>query len=111
MYARVLLPLDGTPVSEQALPVAKMLAARLNSVVHLLHVIGPTHAPFRGYRPGLKADARIESSRSQARAYLRYLRGDLGSSGLAVECDIVVGDPATAIREFAASMHIDLIVM
>src|SRR5690606_36424049 len=41
MFRNILVPLDGSPLSEQALPVAARLARAANATLHLVHVHTP----------------------------------------------------------------------
>lgn len=41
MYDRILVPLDGSPMSEQTLPYVRILGAALKSPVELLRVYEP----------------------------------------------------------------------
>ena len=40
---RIVLPLDGSPVAERALPYAEALAKLLRAPLHLVRVIDPLH--------------------------------------------------------------------
>ena len=42
MYRSILVPLDGSPTSEQALPIASALTGRCGATIHLAHV----HTPY-----------------------------------------------------------------
>ena len=58
MYKRILLPLDGSPLAEQALPHAIALAEHFHSELILLRVLTPLPSPppqqqkqlYRGHR-------------------------------------------------------------
>lgn len=45
MLRSILVPLDGSPLSERALPMAMRIAERANAAIHLLHVYTPLN-PF-----------------------------------------------------------------
>ncbi|HEY6893662.1 MAG TPA: universal stress protein, partial [Rhodanobacteraceae bacterium] len=45
------------------------------------------------------------------RAYLEKLRGDLAASGLTVNTQLAMGDPATELIKAAEDQHVDLIAM
>lgn len=109
MYQRILIPLDGSPFAEQAVPLAKMLAVRFQSTLVLFQVIQPI---TRGQvqRAVVHADDQAEPLQSQAREHLEAIA--LGfPDGIAVRCEVRVGLPARAILEFAESDPVDLIVM
>lgn len=100
MYSRIMVPLDGSPLAGQALPLAKMLAARCRAKVVLFQALAPV------------SDARhAEALRSQAHVYLEGVRKDFAAAGIEAETELRVGAPATAILEFAESTGVDLMVM
>ena len=97
MYSRIMVPLDGSPLAGQALPLAKMLAARCRAKVVLFQALAPV------------SDARhAEALRSQAHVYLEGVRKDFAAAGIEAETELRVGAPATAILEFAESTGVDL---
>ena len=49
MYEKILLPLDGSPLSESALPYARFLATALQVPVELLHAIDPDIIAVHGH--------------------------------------------------------------
>jgi nucleotide-binding universal stress UspA family protein len=109
MFRRILIPLDGSPHAEQALPLAKLFAARFQSSVVLFQAIEPFSK--RAHEGGaLAGDDLVELSRRQASQYLKTI-GHSFPGGLAVEHEVGVGSAATAILELAESAHIDLIAM
>jgi nucleotide-binding universal stress UspA family protein len=123
MYHSILVPLDGSPVSEQALPVAYDLARRSGALLRLVHVhVGYTAAPI--YVEGIPVvDEQLHSlAKAHALAYLERVRDRLVDEG---EADLrvapVVLDPAEAVirdqtvpemlARYAATTDTDLIVM
>ncbi len=52
MYKRILLPLDGSPLAEQALPHAVALAEHFHSELILLRVLIPLPSPPHNNRSG-----------------------------------------------------------
>jgi nucleotide-binding universal stress UspA family protein len=48
MYQRIVVPLDGSDVAEQALPEAQRLALLTGAPIHLVRVIDPTQLPWYG---------------------------------------------------------------
>jgi nucleotide-binding universal stress UspA family protein len=113
MLGNILLPLDGSALSEQALPLAEKLARRSRAVLHLVRIhVTPTRPPLslEGMPvtdPGTDA-ARWESER----AYLRRIRLQLGPrSGLVSRIAVLNGPVAEVLTTYAALKRIDLIVM
>ena len=109
MYRRVLLPLDGSPMSEQALPYAIAQAGRFQAELILLRVIEP-FAHARGLSLGdLK---RIQQQATTwAREYLERLAADVRQQGIPVQTVIVDGRPHVEIPQYAEANQLDLIVM
>jgi nucleotide-binding universal stress UspA family protein len=67
MYRTVLVPLDGTPFGEHALPLAVSVARRTGAALHLVHVHVPT-VSVEG--PVLLDAGRDRQEQTQERAYL-----------------------------------------
>ncbi|MEW5718862.1 MAG: universal stress protein [Chloroflexota bacterium] len=111
MFARILIPLDGSPIAEQVLPLAKLLAARLQSAVTLFQAIEPPTDTLRAGGEEFKEDEQVEIRRGQALAYLRGIAKDWALRDIPRECQARVGKPAPAIIEFIERNDIDLIVM
>lgn len=113
---QILLPLDGTPDAETALPLATDLARAMGGAMHLVLVV-PTVGTLSGamssiarFSPNVTAEL-LESAGSDAVVYLAALARRLTAQGVAVETSIARDDPATAILEQAKQVHADLIVM
>jgi nucleotide-binding universal stress UspA family protein len=51
MYRAILVPLDGSPFGEQALPLALSIARRAGVGLHLISVHAPITTPAMGDRP------------------------------------------------------------
>ncbi len=109
MYKRVLLPLDGSPLAEQALPHAIAQARYAEAELILLRVVEP-FAQARGL-----SVADLERIREQtevwSREYLGRIAADVQQQGVSVQTATVEGRPHVAIAEYAESNQVDLIVM
>jgi nucleotide-binding universal stress UspA family protein len=113
---QILLPLDGTPDAETALPLAADLARAMGGTMHLVLVV-PTVGSLSGamssiarFSPKVTAEL-LESAGSDAIVYLNALASRLTTQGIAVETSIARDDPATAILDQAKRVRADLIVM
>lgn len=110
MFRQILIPLDGSPVAEQVVPLAKMLVLRFQSAVVLLRVIEPIHARRRAEGEVFRDDDQVELLRGSALEYLETVHHDF-AAGISVEREVRVGSPATVILDLAESAPVDLIAM
>ena len=79
MYKRILVPLDGSKLAEQALPHAAVHAEQFGSEIVLLKVLGPLPEPTMAGRP---AFINAESASAQlAQDYLEGVAAQLQGSG------------------------------
>jgi nucleotide-binding universal stress UspA family protein len=109
MYQRVLLPLDGSEMAEQALPHAVAQAESFGAELILLRILEPF--PYvRGMSPVQLADIR-EHSDEWAREYLGHLTAGLQGRDLEVKTAIVEGSPGLVITQYAEANQVDLIVI
>ena len=98
--ARIVVPLDGSPMAEQILPEVVTLASALNATVTLLHVLTPqTYAQKRIVQPGLPWwDADIAA----ADAYLSGRADFVATTGVTVTKDVILNtDVPSAILDYA----------
>jgi nucleotide-binding universal stress UspA family protein len=112
MYKRILLTLDGSEMSEQALPVAVELAKRFQSELFLLRVIYPL---AKSYRSGLSSVSAIQKAEEQLRIlaydYLEKFTDELKKEDINTTIDSVIGVPYKEIILYTERQAIDLIVM
>ena len=98
MYTKILVPLDGSKLSEQILPYAQLLADAFHVPVELLHVNDlDTITPFA---PPL-----------QGGDYLKVVSKRYLPLSLTVSCTVDLGKPAELIVERAAADRGALIAM
>jgi nucleotide-binding universal stress UspA family protein len=112
----LLLPLDGNPDHEQALPVSKELAGVCGASLHLAVVI-PSYGALSGQRvvtsrflPGTMSKL-LEISVENSEAYLQSLLETIRGQGFVASAHVLRGDPATVIINSAQQSQIDLIVL
>jgi nucleotide-binding universal stress UspA family protein len=100
MYENILLPLDGSEISESAIPHAEALAlgceAKKVTIVHVVEQERYEGMLASGKRPGV---------------YLQRAAKKLEAKGVTVNIKVLTGDPAEAIVSFAEKGPCDLIVM
>ena len=109
MFKRILVPLDGSELAEQVLPVVKMEAQCHSATVLLMRVVTPLRSSLA------MSPARLETTNQQAKqivaGYLETVADQLRSEGFEVETIIEWGPPAQKIVEFADSGGCDLIII
>ena len=122
MFANILVPLDGSALSEQALAMAQHLARASDTSLHLLHIISMRPELDALYSSGDESMTILEMARDAARRLreAQTARGKAYLEGLAVQLQQAGLHVTTALREGAADEHIvayaqehaiDLIVM
>jgi nucleotide-binding universal stress UspA family protein len=109
MYKRVLIPLDGSSLAEQALPHAIAQARHFQAELILLKVVEP-FAHARGMSLSDLEQIR-QQAHTWAREYLESLAADIQEQGVLVQKATIDGRPHTGIAEFAESNRVDLIVI
>ncbi len=111
MYSRILVPLDGSPQSQQVLPYVRLLAKALQLPVELICAFSPVPEEMADPRHGLYIDQLATTFRNQAQEELRPIRTSLQDSGIAVSSTVHEGDAATHIVEEADKQPDTLIAM
>jgi len=110
MYKKMLVPLDGSELSETVLPYAKELAGRLGLEAILLHV----HSPEEG-EVALLHQAYIERKadlmKRQVDEVWQKTGSRQGTKAVQVRSKLVAGYPAEEILRYADENDIDLILM
>ena len=104
MKHEVLVPLDGSVLSEAALPHAIRMAQASQSQVHLLRVVLPpiVSSPLAWSVPvAIDSERIIEAEKTVARRYLDMIQTKLNALGVETIVSIEEGDPATCILELA----------
>jgi nucleotide-binding universal stress UspA family protein len=112
MYARIVVPLDGSPLAEQALPNAEALARDGSVPIRLIRVVDPNRLDHFGldeFVGAIGLAEKIEAAQGAATAYLQQTARALGEKGLTVEVEVRRGDPAREI--VAVGQPGDLIVI
>jgi nucleotide-binding universal stress UspA family protein len=114
-WKRILVPLDGSALAEQALPLAITLARTTQAELIVLQVVIPLAADA----PGLSPFARLlppsiafpDVPREQAHQQLATTIDRFGAHEALITPVVVFGFPAEAIINEAVRHHVDLIVM
>ena len=110
MIRSILVPLDGSPFGEHALPLAAWIARRAPAHLHLVRV----HQPIPAMAvEGIVIPGNIEQAlRQDEKAYLTGVVGRLRDEvGLPADAALLDGDIATAICDGATAAKADLVVL
>lgn len=109
MYSKILVPLDGSPLSECVLPYARTFAKALKLPVELLQAVDPNTVRALSFK-GRSFDAVESEITGRSMTYLETV-GSSFSNASSVERLVVVGHPARVILDRAASNQNVLIAM
>lgn len=120
-YQKILVPLDGSRLAEQALPHAVGLAqVHPNSVLYLLSVVPAVRygaASTSALSPYIPPEYFVDPQETQQtlekslHQYLNMMARQLYETGGRIITCVRRGDPADAIIEYASLHGVDLIVM
>lgn len=115
MVHSILVPLDGSPFAEHALPVACQIARRSGATIRLAHVHVPilnvALGPWQmGGVPILdeQIDAQIRDYEQQ---YLATLCQRYAADGIDITCELLHGPIVAVLEEHAAEIDADLVIM
>jgi nucleotide-binding universal stress UspA family protein len=109
MYNRILLPLDGSAIAEQALPHAIALVERFQAELIILRTFEPLAEKI-----GMMGDLvkRAEDvTRAIAEKYIENISASVQERGIRVKSIIIEGRPHSEIVRFAETEQVDLIVI
>lgn len=109
MYKRIMLPLDGSQLAEQALPHTIAIAERFQSELVLLQVLTPLP------RHPTTTEATIQRAEKATaafiREYLERIATGVKEHGITVQIVTLEGRPHLQIIQYAETNQVDLIVM
>jgi len=138
MFQRILVPLDGSPGAERAIPVAASLARKTHGSLVFLHIVAPatafksTVAPVPEASEPVRSTSNTDSSVSSherkreaartsaieqvmtdAASYLALIPSRYADelAGLSTEMDIAFGTASPTLPSTARLEHVDLIVL
>lgn len=111
MYKKILVPLDGSQLSEGVLPYARFFAKQLKIPVELLQVIEPeTVSTFSDPAHGHYVDAVEAGMKASSLDYLEPVAGSFPDPS-AVDCSVEIGKPAEVIVDKALAQAGALVAM
>lgn len=108
MFEHILVPLDGSTLAECVLPHTLAIAQANESRVTLLRVLDPLGAATRprGIDP-----FDWQMRKTEAEIYLKTVSSRLQKTGLSIEEEILEGDAAANVLEYANRNNVDLIIL
>ena len=116
-WSTILVPLDGSPLSEAALPYAEAIAEATGASLQLLSVVDwEPRLPVSRTDSSLAEVERLaaEAEQAEQRARARYLAdrvAELQAQGLTVASTVVLGAPVDVILEKASQDGVTTVVM
>jgi nucleotide-binding universal stress UspA family protein len=106
VYKKIVIPLDGSPLAEVALPYAEEIAGKMGSEIVLLTVL-PSEEPEEYQNHHLYTKKIVDLTRRQVEKYLKDPEGKTIKVGTATR----VGNPAEGILDYVDKGYRCLIVM
>jgi len=106
MYDDILLPFDGSDGAVDVLEHARDIASRTDATIHLLYVADTTRNSAT-----VVDDRVVDGLVQRGEEVLEEATSSLGTPGVAYETEVVQGNPAPTIAEYAERYGHDLVVM
>ena len=114
MYKRILVPLDGSTLAEQALPNALEIARCMNSEILLMRVsLAEVYVMSPAGAGALYPEDVLKQERQAAVDYLKHIKAQLTRDhpSVTIATEVLSGPVAETIIDYAREHGIDLIVM
>lgn len=106
MYTRILVPLDGSNFATEALPLSRLLAAKVGARLHLVHVIPPA----LGLEGSGDSLAELAEVREAVSGYLRD-RADEAGAGPETVTAVLEGPIVHELRAYIEREKVDLVAI
>lgn len=106
----LLVPLDGSPLAEAALPHATTLARAFGSSILLLRSVEPSRLAYH-YSLRDLAHESLEREKHEAQSYLDSVAERLGTAGISAQTLVLVGWPSDVISYRRTALEPRLVVM
>ncbi len=110
-HPSIVVPLDGSDLAEEALPVAVNLSMALGGALVLLQAVSPFEEAVHPEAVRLGFPQHEAERMAQAHTYLHTLVARSATGGCQVHCDVRYGVPAEAIQEAVRDHQAALVVM
>ncbi len=109
MFHHILVPLDGSPLAEQAVPVAARIARLTGGSLLLVQVV--ISPPDYGFPVPSMSQEGIDEQMDSASAYLQALSASYQLAGIKIRTEVLFGLPAQNLLAFTDTAGINLIVL
>lgn len=111
MFKKILVPLDGSTVSEEALPLAAHVACVSNGELFLLHIVPSSTVPLYPGTPTDIVAPMKEHVFTNVQTYLDHAIAHAHLDTLNVQTEILVGEAVSTIIKTAVAHKVDLIIL
>ncbi len=113
MFNKIVVPVDGSPFGELALPVALGIACRSGGEVRMVTVVTPLPGHQAQEEPGSIEEGRLLLARDHAENYQAELRKRVTLSGcdVSISCHVETGSVVVMLDKYARAAEADLLVM
>jgi len=108
---KILAPLDGSDIGEAALPYAEILAANSGALISLLQVVSPPGTVEASLLGGPDWRKFVKAMHDAGEDYLKTIAERLSGKEIKSTYEVVTGDPADKIVEYADDTKASLIAM
>ena len=110
-FRTILVPLDGSPLAEQAVPLAASIAQRAGSKLRLILVHELPPAPVDPAAAKLFISIELATRKSERR-YLRRIQANLREGGTRLSSAVtLIGKAGPELAQYVSQLGIDLVVM
>lgn len=109
MFAKVLVPVDGSDNSYRALDAALLLSEKLGSIITVIHVMEEVPITHIGWEKML--NELLEAYKKENQDILLKCSEIANQKGLTVKTFLIEGNPASAILDYNKKEKFDLVIM
>ena len=111
MYTKVVVPLDGSELSERSLPYARMVAGALSIPIDVVQAFDALPPALHDHLALAATQRMLDQVRSRTDSYLSHVRTGLRDAGYVATATTLPGAPAQAISDWVADDPDALVVM
>lgn len=105
MFKHIMVPLDGSKIAEESIPVAVGMSIKCGSKITLLQVC-EVFSLMRGDK-----EAEEKALKENAQAYLNSIKKQIEKDGIETEIVILTGKASVEICKYSRQTDVDLIIM